>query len=223
MRILLVEDDSVLADALLLTLRQGGYAVDLMTNGLDADHALTYQTYDLVLLDLSLPKLGGLQVLSRLRGRKSSVPVLILTARDSLKDRISGLDLGADDYLTKPFDLPEVEARIRALMRRGHGIPTRTIVYGPLSFDTVDRQAVVSSQLLGLSSRETGVLEILLLRAGRVVSKESLIEHLYGCDEIVGDNAIEVCVHRVRKKLEPVGIAIRTIRGLGYMLESRHG
>jgi len=222
MRILLVEDDPILADALLLSLRQCGYVVDLMTNGLDADYALTHQAYKLVLLDLSLPKLGGLQVLSRLRGRKSGVPVLILTARDSLKDRVDGLDLGADDYLTKPFDLAEVEARVRALLRRSQDIMEKVITYGPLSFNTVERGIVADNQPLELSARELGVLEILLLRAGRVVSKEMMIEHLYGWNERAGGNAIEVCIHRVRKKLEPLGVNIRTVRGLGYMLDRSH-
>ena len=223
MRILLVEDDPVLADGISLSLRQCGYNVDLMTNGIDADQALTYQTYDVVLLDLGLPKLGGLQVLSRLRARKSTVPVLILTARDSLNDRVGGLDLGADDYLIKPFDIAEVEARLRALLRRGNSITNRVINYGPLTFDTVDRQVVVNNQALDLSARELSALEMLLLRVGRVVSKEKMVEHLYGWNEVVGDNAVEVCVHRMRRKLEPFGINIRTVRGLGYMLDKPNG
>lgn len=223
MRILLVEDDLVLADAVLLSLRQYGYIVDLVTSGLDADYVLARQTYDIVLLDLGLPKLGGIQVLSRLRGRKSTVPVLILTARESLQERVQCLNMGADDYLIKPFELAEVEARIRALLRRSHGVASQIIGHGMLTFDTVDRRVMVDNQMLELSARELGVLEILLLRAGRVVSKEKMIEHLYGWNEVVGDNAIEVCVHRVRKKLEPIGIYIRTVRGLGYMLDKPNG
>lgn len=219
MRILLVEDDSILADTLSQALRQSGYVVDLVTDGIAADSALGQDAFDLVVLDLGLPGLDGLQVLKQLRARKSTVPVLILTARDSLADRVSGLDLGSDDYLTKPFDLLELEARIRALIRRKHGISETLIVYGPLRFDTVDKSALVDNQPLDLSAREVSVLEILLMRAGRVVSKDHLAERLYGWGEEVGDNAIEVGIHRLRKKLEPVGINIRTIRGLGYLLD----
>lgn len=219
MRILLVEDDSILADTLSQALRQSGYVVDLVTDGVAADAALGQDTFDLVVLDLGLPGLDGLQVLKQLRARKSTVPVLILTARDSLADRVSGLDIGSDDYLTKPFDLLELEARIRALIRRKHGISETLIVYGPLRFDTVDKSALVDNRPLDLSAREVSVLEILLMRAGRVVSKDHLAERLYGWGEEVGDNAIEVGIHRLRKKLEPVGINIRTIRGLGYLLD----
>ena len=222
MRLLLVEDDTILADALVRSLRQSGYSVDLVTNGLAADQALAGQAFDLVLLDLGLPKLDGKQVLSRLRQRKSTIPVLILTARDSLQDRITTLDMGADDYLTKPFDLPELAARIRALLRRRHGTINRLIKHGPLSFDTVDRQVLANGIPLDLSARELGVLEVLLVRLGRVVSKEKMAEYLYGWNEVVGDNAIEVCVHRLRKKLEPIGINIRTVRGLGYLVDKQH-
>lgn len=219
LRILLVEDDKILSDTLALALRQSGYAVDMVTDGNSADAALSQDIFDLVVLDLGLPGLDGMQVLKRLRARKSNVPVLILTARDSLADRVSGLDIGADDYMTKPFDLLEFEARIRALIRRKHGVTDTLIQYGPLSYDTIDKCAMVGDQTLELSAREVGVLEILLLRAGRVVSKEHLAERLYGWGEEVGDNAIEVGIHRLRKKLEPVGINIRTIRGLGYLLD----
>lgn len=219
MRILLVEDDSILADALSQALRQSGYVVDLVTDGSLADSALSQDIFDLVVLDLGLPGLDGTQVLKRLRSRKSGIPVLILTARDTLADRVGGLDLGADDYLTKPFDLLELEARIRALIRRKHGMADTQIRYGPLIYDTVDKSVMVNDRNLDLSAREISVLEILLLRAGRVVSKEHLSESLYGWGEDVGENAIEVGIHRLRKKLEPIGINIRTVRGLGYMLD----
>lgn len=219
MRILLVEDDTVLADALARALVQRGYAVDSVTNGVDADNTLSRQMYDLVLLDLSLPKLDGLQVLRRLRERKSNIPVLILTARDSLEDRVGGLDKGADDYLVKPFDLPELEARIRALIRRGWDAKETSIVHGPLSFDTVHKHVQVNELPLELSARELGALEMLLLRVGRVVLKEQFTEHLYGWGEDVTNNAVEVCIHRLRKKLEPYGLRIRTVRGLGYLLD----
>ncbi|MBI5040602.1 MAG: response regulator [Gammaproteobacteria bacterium] len=219
MRILLVEDDNILASTLSQALRQSGYVIDLVTDGVAADAALTQDVFDLVVLDLGLPGLDGMQVLKQLRTRKFTVPVLILTARDSLADRVSGLDLGSDDYLTKPFDLLELEARIRALIRRKHSVSETLIAFGPLRFDTVDKTVLVGDQPLDLSAREVSVLEILLLRAGRVVSKEHLAERLYGWGDEVGDNAIEVGVHRLRKKLEPVGINIRTIRGLGYLLD----
>jgi two-component system OmpR family response regulator len=219
LRILLVEDDGILANTLSLVLHQSGYVVDLVNDGTSADHALTHDVYDLVVLDLGLPGLDGMQVLKRLRSRKSQVPVLILTARDSLSDRVGGLDLGADDYLTKPFDLPELEARIRALIRRKHGTSDTFIEYGPLQYDSIGKRVMVGDQILDLSARDISVLEILLLRAGRVVSKEHLAERLYGWGEVIGNNAIEVGIHRLRKKLEPVGINIRTIRGLGYLLD----
>lgn len=219
MRILLVEDDKILSDTLAKALRQSGYALDAVTDGSAADTALAQDGFDLVILDLGLPGLDGTQVLKRLRARKSNIPVLILTARDSLSDRVSGLDIGADDYLTKPFDLLELEARIRALIRRRHGLSDTLITYGPLSYNSVDKCAMAHGQVLDLSAREIGLLEILLLRAGRVVSKEHLAESLYGWDEEVGENAIEVGIHRLRKKLEPAGVNIRTVRGLGYLLE----
>jgi two-component system OmpR family response regulator len=219
LRILLVEDDPILADTLFLALRQCGYAVDLVTDGNAADQALTHDVYDLVVLDLGLPGLDGTQVLKNLRLRKSRVPVLILSARDRLADRVGGLDLGADDYLTKPFDLPELEARIRVLIRRNHGATDTLIEFGPLRYDSAGKRVTVDNRPLDLSARDISVLEILLMRAGRVVSKEHLAEHLYGWGEAVGDNAIEVGVHRLRKKLEPFGIVIRTIRGLGYLLD----
>jgi len=166
-----------------------------------------------------LPKLSGFEVLRRLRRRSSLVPVLVLSARDALSDRVKGLDLGADDYLTKPFDLPELEARVRALIRRGQSGGSSLLSHGPLTLDTSGRRATLAGASLELSAREIGVLEVLMLRSGRVVNKEQLAEQLYGWDEEVGANAIEVYVHRLRKKLEPAGVAIRTIRGLGYLLE----
>lgn len=219
MRILLVEDDKILSDTLAQALRQSGYALDTVTDGNEADAALAQDGFDLVILDLGLPGLDGTQVLKRLRARKSNLPVLILTARDSLSDRVSGLDIGADDYLTKPFDLLELEARIRALIRRRHGLSDALISFGPLSYNSVDKCAMAHGRVLDLSAREIGLLEVLLLRAGRVVSKEHLAESLYGWDDEVGENAIEVGIHRLRKKLEPAGVSIRTVRGLGYLLE----
>ena len=219
MRILVVEDDAVLADGLTRSLRSAEYAVDCANSGTQADHILLSQGYDLVILDLGLPKLDGYEVLKRLRRRGSKVPVLLLTARDALNDRVRGLDLGADDYLTKPFDLPELEARARALIRRGQAGGTSMIEHGPLTLDVSGRRALLNGTPLDLSARELGVLEVLMTRSGRVVNKDQLAEQLYGWEEEVGPNAIEVYIHRLRRKLEPAGVVIRTIRGLGYLLE----
>jgi two-component system OmpR family response regulator len=219
MRVLIVEDDSILADGLCRSLTQSGYAVDNATHGENADHMLAYQNYDLVILDLGLPKLGGFDVLKRLRQRGAHTPVLILTARDGVADRVKGLDLGADDYLTKPFDLSELEARIRALIRRGHSGGGAQLGVGKLMLDTAGKRASVADQPLDLSARELAVLEILMLKTGRVVNKEQIMEGLCNWEDDIGDNAIEVYVHRLRKKLKTCDVRIRTIRGLGYLLE----
>ena len=219
MRILLVEDDKILADALCRALVQTAYAVDVVGTGEAADHALAMATYDLAILDVGLPGLSGLDVLRRLRARKSHVPVLMLTALDALADRVRGLDLGADDYLSKPFDLPELEARVRALLRRGSANPTPYLHHGRLTLDTVGRRVYYDKAPIELSARELAVLGLLLLREGRVVSKEHMVNHLYGWGDEVGANAIEVYVYRIRKKLEPFGCEIRTVRGMGYLME----
>jgi two-component system OmpR family response regulator len=219
MRILLAEDDPVLADGLSRSLRQGGYAVDVVQDGLDADSALAAQGFDLLILDLGLPRLGGLEVLRRLRSRNAQLPVLILTAADSIEQRVQGLDLGADDYMPKPFALSELEARVRALTRRGVGGGSSTIRHGALVFDQAGRVATLNGQPVDLSARELSLLEILLQRTGRLVSKEQLVDHLCEWGEEVSTNAIEVYVHRLRKKLEPGQVRINTVRGLGYMLE----
>ncbi|MBW7902259.1 MAG: response regulator transcription factor [Rhodocyclaceae bacterium] len=220
MRILIAEDDPIIADGLCRSLRSSGYAVDRAANGVDADTALMANTYDLLILDLGLPKMPGLEVLKRLRGRGSALPVLILTALDGTSDRVRGLDLGADDYMVKPFELPELEARVRALTRRSSGT-TPLVQCGALSYDQVGRAALLNGQMLDLSARELGLLEILLARAGRLVSKDQLVDHLCGWGEEVSHNAIEVYVHRLRKKLEPGGVRIATVRGLGYCLEKQ--
>jgi two-component system, OmpR family, response regulator len=218
MRILVVEDDSVLAAALTRALTQSAYAVDLVADGEAANHALASTLFDLVVLDLALPKIDGLAVLRRLRDRRSTTPVLILTARDTVEDRVTGLDLGADDYMTKPFDLPEFEARVRALLRRGHG-PGATMTHGQLRLDVAARRLFYGEQPIEMSARELALIELLLARQGRVVSKEQMIDHLFGFGDDVGSNAIEVYVHRVRRKLDPLGIEIRTVRGMGYLLD----
>ncbi len=219
MRILIVEDDTVLTDSLVFSMKRAGYVVGLATNGGEADAILAHEAYDLVILDLGLPRMDGFHVLQRLRERGNHVPVLILTAQDALENRVRGLDLGADDYLTKPFDLPELEARMRALLRRADYRNSNQVRLGPLCFDTAGRRAVVGEQMIELSARETCVLELLVLRAEHVVSKEQIRDNLHGWDEDVSDNAIEVYIHRLRKKLGNSGIVIRTIRGLGYLMD----
>ncbi|MDR7004867.1 response regulator transcription factor [Paraburkholderia strydomiana] len=219
MRILIAEDDSILADGLVRSLRQSAYAVDHVKSGVEADTALSMQSFDLLILDLGLPRMSGLEVLRRLRARNSNLPVLILTAADSVDERVKGLDLGADDYMAKPFALNELEARVRALTRRGAGGGPTVVRHGSLSFDQVGRIAYINEQVIELSARELGLLEVLLQRIGRLVSKEQLVDHLCEWGEEVSNNAIEVYVHRLRKKIEPSGVRIITVRGLGYCLE----
>ncbi len=219
MHILLAEDDAVLADGLTRSLRQNGYATDWVSDGLAADSALSTHHFDLLILDLGLPRLSGFEVLRRLRSRNTPLPVLILTAADSVKQRVKGLDCGADDYMAKPFSLSELEARVRALTRRTTSGTASDIKHGSLTFDQIGRAAYANDQLLDLSAREIGLLEVLLKRVGRVVSKEQLVDHLCQWGEEVSNNAIEVYVHRLRKKLESIDINIITIRGLGYCLE----
>lgn len=219
MHLLIAEDDPILAEGLVDSLRGAGYAVDRVADGAEADAALASQSFDLVILDIGLPKLSGLAVLKRLRARKSTVPVLILTVLDAIEDRVRGLDLGADDYLAKPFELPELEARVRALTRRaGHG-GQATVEVGALAYDPVGRTVLLAGHPLELSARELGVLEVLLTRRGRLVSKEQIVDHLCQWGEEVSSNAVEVYVHRLRKKLEASGVSISTLRGLGYCLE----
>ncbi len=219
MRILITEDDSSLAEALQFSLKQSGYAVDWVDNGAAADEALKEDVFELLILDLGLPKLDGFEVLRRLRRRNTGLPVLILSGREQPEEKVQGLDLGADDYLVKPFSLNELRARVRALLRRGRGSATPVISYGRLSFDSVGRIAAIEGKTLTLSVQETGVLEALLTRFGRVVSKDQFVEQLYSYDQEVSHNAIEVYVHRVRKKIVGSGVTVRTLYGRGYMLD----
>jgi two-component system OmpR family response regulator len=219
MRILVVEDDLILADGIANALRAVGHAVDGVATGPDADAALAAAEYELVILDIELPKFDGFEVLRRMRRRKLATPVLVLTARDSVHDRIHGLDLGADDYLTKPFEMGELEARIRALVRRSRGAAEDKIDLGRLAIDVKGRRAFVDGHAVELSAREFAVLEVLAARAGRVVSKEALIATVYQWDREVSPNVMEIFVHRLRRKLQDAGVGIRTIRGLGYLLE----
>ena len=219
MRILIAEDDTALSEALRFSLTQAGYVVDHVAHGLAADEALKSDNFALLILDLGLPKIDGLEVLRRLRKRNTSLPVLILSGREQPEEKVAGLDLGADDYLVKPFSLSELQARVRALLRRGTGVATPTLQYGELMFDTVGRVASVAGKPLPMSLHEAGVLEILLRRFGRVVSKEQLVEQLYNYDKEVSHNAIEVYIHRVRKKLAGSGVEVRTHYGRGYVID----
>jgi DNA-binding response OmpR family regulator len=220
MRLLLVEDDVELADGLVSSLAQSGYTTDSFPDGHAALAAASLTEYALVILDLGLPGLDGLQVLRRMQLRRLTCPVLILTARDEADQRIAGLDAGADDYLGKPFVVAELEARIRALLRRGEATPT-LLQFGSVTFDPVTRSAAAAGIHLDLTARELSVLELLLRRAGRTVSKRQLFESLYGWDDEASLAAIEVFVSRLRRKLTTANakVGIRVMRGLGYRLE----
>jgi two-component system OmpR family response regulator len=219
MRILFAEDDAMLANAVTLALRQSAHTVHGAATGDEADAALASNEYDLVLLDLGLPTLDGFEVLKRLRQRRNKVPVLILSVRDTLEDRVTGLDLGADDYLTKPFQLSELEARVRALIRRSHAGAGSDLLHGNLRLDTAGRRLFSAGKPIDLAAREFAVIELLLLREGRVVTKQQISEHLYGWEDASSSNAVDVFVYRLRRKLEGTGTDIRTVRGMGYLIE----
>ena len=219
MRILIVEDDASLAAGIGRILEAEGYAVDVMKNGEHASMAVRQESFDLVILDVGLPGIDGFEVLRRLRAEGRAMPILILTARDALDDRVRGLDLGADDYMHKPFAMPELAARVRALIRRGQSHAGPRIVHGPLVLDTSARRATLNDAPLELAAREWAVLEVLLSRVEKIASKESIIQAMASWGEELSLNAIEVYVSRLRAKLEPAGVHIRTVRGFGYMLE----
>ena len=216
MRLLVVEDDPLLGDAIQAGLKQAGYAVDWVNDGLKADHALSTEAYVAMVLDLGLPRLSGLEVLSRLRQRKSALPVLILTARDTVEERIQGLDQGADDYLVKPFDLGELAARLRALIRRSNGQPNPVLQVGEVQLDPAAHSVTYQGQLVELASREFKVLQALMLNVGRVMSRSQLEDKLYAWGQEVESNTVEVHIHHLRRKLYP-GL-IETIRGVGYLI-----
>lgn len=227
MRILLVEDHLELSHWLAKALRDAHLNVECVHNGADADALLHTQDYALVLLDLTLPRMDGLEVLKRLRARggpRANTPVLVLTARGGLDERVQGLDLGADDYLAKPFELAELEARVRALLRRGQGNEALVHQCGALRFDTVTRMFDYAGAALALTPREHAVLEALISRAGRAVSKEKLFDEVFALQDEANLDAIELYIHRVRKKLDidaPGAAAITTLRGIGYLLQPR--
>ncbi len=215
MRILLVEDDRLLGDGLQAGLSQAGYAVDWLRDGDAAVAALSTESFAAVVLDLGLPKRDGLSVLQWLRARHDATPVLILTARDQLEDKVRGLDLGADDYVLKPFDLDEIAARLRALVRRAHGRPEPLVTLGDIELNPASRTVTRSGQLVELTSREFDLLHLLLQNADRVLTRRRLEEQLYSWNDAVDSNALEVHVHHLRRKLG--NNLIRTVRGVGYM------
>ncbi len=216
MRILVIEDDRLLGDALHAGLAQRGYAVDWVQDGEQGHTALKTETYAAVVLDLGLPRLSGLELLRRLRAAGNAVPVLILTARDAVNDRVTGLDSGADDYLVKPFDLDELAARLRALIRRGRGEAAALLNVQELELDPAGRRVRFRGKDIELSAREFDLLHELMLNAGRVLSRQQLEQKLYSWGEEIESNAIEVYVHHLRRKLAPE--LVRTVRGVGYLL-----
>ena len=219
MRILLAEDDPSIAEGICASLRHGGHAVDHVASGSLADGALHDHSYDLLVLDLGLPGLDGSEVLRRLRSRGGGLPVLVVTARDGLPERVRVLDLGADDYLVKPFALSEFEARVRALLRRANSQGMPELQLGRLRLDLPGHRVWIEQTPLELTAREFGLLEALALRADRVTSRPQLIEALCDWDQELTDNGLDIAIHRLRRKLRGSGTGVRTIRGLGYLLE----
>jgi two-component system response regulator TctD len=219
-RILLVEDDPALARGIIALLKAAGHAADGAKDGATALYLAGAEPFGLVILDVGLPDISGFEVLKRLRAGGCKTPVLILTARDHVADRVRGLDLGADDYLLKPFDADELGARVRALLRRDHGDPSPILVIGNLTIDRTHATAEVCGRPLHLRRREWAVLDRLTAKAGEVVSKERLIAEVFSYDDAVAPNALEVHIARLRRKLEPDGPSISTMRGLGYMLKA---
>jgi two-component system OmpR family response regulator len=222
MRVLVVEDDVILGEGVTRYLRQAGYGVELAANGAYADTLLAHGDYDVVVLDIGLPGLDGYEVLRRLRARDCRAAVLILTARDAVEERVRGLDLGADDYMVKPFALVELEARVRAVVRRHQAAASAQVAYGPLVLDLGARRAWLEGELLRLTAREWNLLEFLVLRAGKMVNKDQIAAAMTRDEGEVSHTSIEVHVSRLRSKLDHTGIRIRSIRGFGYYLERPH-
>ena len=219
MRILLVEDNEALADGLSAILKGTGHAVDVVGDGASADAAIASENFDLVILDLTLPEMDGLDVLRGMRARASKAAVLILTARGAPEERVRGLDLGADDYMIKPFDISEFEARVRMLLRRQAGLRSSAVTFGGIALDLNSRTFSAEGTPLDIPARELGLLEILFMRAGKVVAKEAIMQSLAAFDDDLSANAIEQYVSRLRKRLAPHGLTVRTARGIGYYLD----
>jgi DNA-binding response OmpR family regulator len=223
MRLLLVEDDVMVASGIKLGLAGAGYAVDWVGTGEKAEEVLRTESFDAAIIDIGLPRMDGLELTRKMRREGHAMPVLILTARDALQDRVQGLDMGADDYMIKPFELPELLARLRALLRRSQAATSAVLSFGPLELDTANRRATATlngqPQALELGPREWTVLEYLLINAPKPASKEKLLQALTGWDKEITPNAVEVYISRLRGKLEPFGLALRSIRGFGYRLE----
>ncbi|QND46556.1 response regulator transcription factor (plasmid) [Rhizobium lusitanum] len=223
MRILLVEDNKALSEGLFAILRGAGYAVDVVGDGASANAAAAAETFDLVILDLNLPEMDGLDVLRAMRGRQNKAAVLILTARGTQEEKVRGLDLGADDYMIKPFDISEFEARVRVLLRRQAGLRASLVTYGNVALDLNSRTFSANGVPIDIPARELGLLETLFMRAGRVVAKEAIIQSLAAFDDDLSSNAIEQYVSRLRKRLAPHGLTVRTARGIGYYLDKLVG
>ena len=223
MRILLVEDDRPLAEALNALLVGSGYAVDTVHDGASAEALAAAERFDLVILDLNLPEMDGLSVLRAMRGRSDPAAVLILTARGAPEDRVRGLDLGADDYLAKPFDVAEFEARVRSLLRRQAGLRAATLTVGEVTLDLISRQFATPAGVIDLPARERALLELLFTRAGKVVAKEAIVQSLTSLDDMLSDNAIEQYISRLRRRMAPYGVTLRTARGIGYYIDKGQG
>ncbi len=224
MRLLLVEDDVMVASGIKLGLTDAGYAVDWVGSAERALEVTLAETFDIAVVDIGLPHMDGLALTQALRKAGHAMPVLILTARDALQDRVQGLDRGADDYMVKPCELPELLARLRALLRRSQAATSAVLTFGPLELDTAQRRACIrmadsSANLLELGPREWTVMEYLLLQAPKPANKEKLLQALTGWDRSITPNAVEVYISRLRSKLEPYGLVLRSIRGFGYRLE----
>jgi two-component system OmpR family response regulator len=222
MKLLLAEDDTILADALTASLKGCGFEVEVAENGAVAEYLLLRHDFDLGVLDLGLPLVDGLTVLKKVRAAKPALPMMVLTAWDGMEQRVAGLNAGADDYLTKPFDFPELEARIRALLRRAHGAPAAAVPQqaGLLRFDREARRVSIDKTPVELSPREWTLLDLLLTQRDKVVTKEQIVQGWTGDTSEQTPGAIEVYIHRLRRKLEGSKVSIRTVRGLGYLLET---
>jgi two-component system, OmpR family, response regulator len=222
MKVLLAEDDEYLLSGLRLALQHRGYTVDAVQSGLEAKAALLATDYDLLLLDFGLPGLDGTEILSNLRSSGANIPIIVITARDSVEDKIHGLDLGANDYLVKPFDFRELEARMRAVLRKSHWDNKVEIEFGSLRLNTNSGILSLHDKQLDLTPKENMVIQSLISRAGRVVSKRQIMEQLSDWVDESSENAVEIIIHRLRKKLESADVAINTVRGFGYILEAKN-